>query len=121
MRDADGKTRVVFVVSDAVKPVTAIVLAGATVQSLRDPLANEVFQVDDGRVSVAMPARGVRLLVAGDVMKASSVIGFVAACLLVACGGKSLHLKMVDASVKQPSNVAVYFNVTYRWASACPI
>src|SRR5262245_26562965 len=32
--------------------------------------------------------------------------------ILVACGGCGLNLKMVDASVKKPSNVAVYFNVT---------
>jgi len=62
--DAAGATRVVFVVSDAAKPVTAVVLAG-DVTSVRDPLANEVLPIDDGRVRVAMPARGVRMLVVG--------------------------------------------------------
>ena len=61
--DADGKTRVVFVVSDAVKAVTAIVLASESAQSLRDPLANETLRVDGGKVSVPMPSRGVRLLI----------------------------------------------------------
>jgi beta-galactosidase len=62
--DGDGTTRVVFVVSDADKPVTAVVLAGAAATALRDPLANETLPVDGGKVSVALPPRGVRMLIA---------------------------------------------------------
>ena len=62
-RDADGATRVVFVVSDADKPVTAIVLAGEGANALRDPLANETLSADGGKLSIAMPARGVRMLI----------------------------------------------------------
>ena len=32
--------------------------------------------------------------------------------LTLMAGGCGLNLKLVDASVKKPSNVAVYFNVT---------
>lgn len=61
--DAGGATRVVFAVSDADKPVTAVVLAGVGATTLRDPLANEVLRVDAGKVSVALPPRGVRMLI----------------------------------------------------------
>src|SRR6185503_15691932 len=60
--DAAGEVRVVFVVSDAAKPTTAVVLAGERTKSLRDPLAGETFEVADGRVRIAMAARSVRLL-----------------------------------------------------------
>ncbi|HEX5062750.1 MAG TPA: hypothetical protein VFV99_25430, partial [Kofleriaceae bacterium] len=63
--DASGATRVVFVVSDAARPVTAVVLASTAVTSVRDPLANEELPIDDGRVRVAMGPRGVRMLVVG--------------------------------------------------------
>jgi beta-galactosidase len=62
-RDADGATRVVFVVSDADKPVTAVVLAGEGATRVRDPLANETLPADGGKLSIAMPARGVRMLI----------------------------------------------------------
>ncbi|HEY5950239.1 MAG TPA: beta-galactosidase [Kofleriaceae bacterium] len=61
--DAAGATRVVFVVSDAGKPVTAVVLAGESATTLRDPLANETLRVIGGKLSVAMPPRGVRMLI----------------------------------------------------------
>jgi len=63
--DAAGEVRVVFVVSDTDKPTTAVILVSETAKSLRDPLANEVLPVDDGRVRVAVGARGVRMLVVG--------------------------------------------------------
>jgi len=56
----DGDVRVVFVTSDAAKPVTATLLAAA--QLLRDPFTSETFRVVDGRAQIAMPARGVRML-----------------------------------------------------------
>jgi beta-galactosidase len=61
--DADGRVRVVFVVSDADKPVTAVVLADEHAKSLRDPLAQETLRVDGGKLVVAMPPRGVRMLI----------------------------------------------------------
>ncbi|HEY5920676.1 MAG TPA: hypothetical protein VIV11_03355, partial [Kofleriaceae bacterium] len=61
--DAAGATRVVFVVSDAAKPVTAVVLASEAAKTLRDPLANETLRVEGGKLSVALPPRGVRMLI----------------------------------------------------------
>ena len=63
--DGSGEVRVVFAVSDADKPTTAVILANETAKSVRDPLANEVFRVDDGRIRVALGPRGVRMLVVG--------------------------------------------------------
>jgi beta-galactosidase len=60
--DESGAVRVVFVVSDAPKHVTAVVLAGDAT-SVRDPLAGETLRIEDGRINVAMPARGVRMLI----------------------------------------------------------
>ncbi len=61
--DGAGVARVVFVVSDADRPVTATLLASETAAVLRDPLARETLRVDGGKVSVALPARGVRMLI----------------------------------------------------------
>jgi beta-galactosidase len=61
--DAGGATRVVFVVSDAAKPVTAVVFASEAATSLRDPFTNETLRVTGGKVSVAMHAGGVRMLI----------------------------------------------------------
>lgn len=61
--DADGRVRVVFVVSDADRPVTAVVLADEHAKALRDPLAQETLRVDGGKLSIAMPPRGVRMLI----------------------------------------------------------
>ncbi len=58
--DSGGATRVVFVVSDAERAVNAVILAAAT--SLRDPFTNEVLQPKDGKVTVPMHPRGVRML-----------------------------------------------------------
>jgi len=61
--DAAGATRVVFVVSDAPKPATAVLLADAHARTLRDPFSNERLRIADGRASIALPARGVRMLI----------------------------------------------------------
>lgn len=61
--DAAGQVRVVFVVSDADKAVTATVLASETATTLRDPTSNDVLRVDGGKLSVLMPPRGVRMFV----------------------------------------------------------
>jgi beta-galactosidase len=59
--DAGGAVRVVFVVSDAERAVTAVLLAEG--KSLRDPLANETLSVTNGRAHVSVPPRGVRMLI----------------------------------------------------------
>jgi len=61
--DAEGRVRVVFVVSDADRSVTAVVLADEHAKALRDPLAQETLRVDGGKLAVAMQPRGVRMLV----------------------------------------------------------
>jgi beta-galactosidase len=55
--------KVVFVASDDARPTTAVLLADDTAKSLRDPFTHEVLNVVDGRVSVRLEARGVRMLV----------------------------------------------------------
>ena len=60
--DAQGATKVVFVVSDAPKQVTATLLTDAATAMLRDPFTNEQLRVVAGKVSIAIPARGVRML-----------------------------------------------------------
>lgn len=57
--------RVVFVVSDADRATTAVVLAGEGATSLRDPFG-ERLRVDGGRVTVSMPPRSVRMLIVDD-------------------------------------------------------
>ncbi|MEJ7603100.1 MAG: hypothetical protein WKG01_34755, partial [Kofleriaceae bacterium] len=61
--DATGRTRVVFVVSDAAKPVSAVLLVESTTQGLRDPFAVERPRIVAGKATIAVPARGVRMLV----------------------------------------------------------
>ncbi len=58
--DATGTTRAVFLLNDAAKPVTAVVLTDER-SELRDPFTGERFHVTGGKVSV--PVAGVRLLV----------------------------------------------------------
>lgn len=53
--------RVVFVCSDADRPVTAVLFADG--RTLRDPLANEMIAVVDGRAAISLPPRGVRMLI----------------------------------------------------------
>lgn len=61
--DANGIVRVVFVVSDAPKATSAVLLVDDRSQSLSDPLSRDAFRVTGGRVTIAMPPRGVRMLV----------------------------------------------------------
>jgi hypothetical protein len=52
----------VFVVSDAERATTAVMLAGDGAKSLRD-VYGERLRVDAGRVTVPMSPRGVRMLI----------------------------------------------------------
>jgi beta-galactosidase len=61
--DSDGATRVVFVVSDADKSVTAVLFAGEAAKAVRDPFTNEMLRPKDGKLSVSMPPRGVRMFI----------------------------------------------------------
>ncbi len=61
--DAAGTVRVVFVASDADRAVTAVLLAGEGVPSLRDPLSREVVRVAGGKAEIRLPPRGIRMLV----------------------------------------------------------
>lgn len=58
--DAGGAVRAVFVLSDADRAVTATLLAD---RDLRDALSNERFALRDGRITVPMAPRAVRMLV----------------------------------------------------------
>ena len=61
--DAAGATRVVFLVSDALRRVSASLLADGRAKALRDPFTGERLPVHDGRVHVELPVRGVRMLI----------------------------------------------------------
>jgi hypothetical protein len=61
--DGGGAVRVVFVVSDAGKPVSAVLLAGLSARQLRDPFTAERIRIGGGRATIALPPRGVRMLV----------------------------------------------------------
>ncbi len=61
--DADGVVRVVFVTSDAAKPASAVLLAGERARELRDPFTSERIRIAGGRAAVAVPPRGVRMLI----------------------------------------------------------
>jgi beta-galactosidase len=58
--DADDRVRVVFLVSDGARGVTATLFADGA--SLRDPFGTETFKIADGRATIPMPPRGVRML-----------------------------------------------------------
>jgi beta-galactosidase len=60
--DPSGATRVVFVVSDAERATTAVVLAGEGATALRD-VYGERLDVDGGRVTIPIQPRGVRMLI----------------------------------------------------------
>lgn len=62
--DPTGAVRAVFVVSDAPKATSAVLLVDERTQTLSDPLSKDAFRVAGGRVTIAMPPRGVRLLLA---------------------------------------------------------
>jgi hypothetical protein len=53
------RVRVVFVLNDLDKPTTATLFADAP---LRDPFTREALRPTDGRIQVALAARGVRML-----------------------------------------------------------
>ncbi|MEO8705477.1 MAG: alpha-amylase family protein [Kofleriaceae bacterium] len=60
---SDGAaTRVVFVTSDAEKPVTAVI-ATADAKQLRDPFTDEVIEIANGKAAIVLGARGVRMFV----------------------------------------------------------
>jgi beta-galactosidase len=59
----DGAARVVFVMSDAERPTSAVLLAGEGVAALRDGITGERVRVANGRVTIAMHPRGVRMFV----------------------------------------------------------
>lgn len=61
--DASGAVRIVFVVSDAPKATSAVLLVDEHAKTLSDPLSKDAVRVTDGRATLAMPARGVRMLV----------------------------------------------------------
>ncbi|MBA3817429.1 MAG: hypothetical protein H0X17_00930, partial [Deltaproteobacteria bacterium] len=60
--DAGGVTRVVFVLSDAPKPITAVLLTDEHARQLRDPFSGERIRVAGGKASVSLAGRGVRML-----------------------------------------------------------
>ncbi|MGE0871987.1 MAG: beta-galactosidase [Kofleriaceae bacterium] len=57
-----GDTRLVFVVSDATKPVSAVLICGEA-RVLRDPFTHEHLPITRGKATIAMPPGGVRMLV----------------------------------------------------------
>jgi len=61
--DGNGIARVIFVVSDAGKPTSAILLADDRAKALRDPFTGEHVKVVAGKLAIAMPPRGVRMFV----------------------------------------------------------
>lgn len=61
--DPAGAVRVVFIASDAPKPATAVLLAGPGARSLRDPFTSERIRITGGKASIAVPPRGVRMLI----------------------------------------------------------
>ncbi|MGE0546593.1 MAG: beta-galactosidase [Kofleriaceae bacterium] len=58
----DGETKVVFVVSDATKPVSAVLICGDA-NTLRDPFTHERIMISRGKATIAMAAGAVRMLV----------------------------------------------------------
>lgn len=60
--DAAG-VRVVFVASDAARPSQAVLLVDDATRTLRDPFSHERLAVAGGRATIAVPARGIRMLV----------------------------------------------------------
>jgi len=58
-----GPVRVVFVASDLARPATAVLLVDADTRALRDPFNHERIAAGDGRASIALEARGIRMLI----------------------------------------------------------
>ncbi len=61
--DAGGEVRVVFVASDLARPATAVLLVDDTARALRDPFNHERIALADGRATIALAPRGVRMLI----------------------------------------------------------
>jgi beta-galactosidase len=61
--DPTGAVRVVFVASDLARPAQAVLLVDESTAALRDPFGHERIVVDAGRATIALPARGVRMLI----------------------------------------------------------
>jgi len=61
--DPAGVARVVFVASDLAKPATAVLLVDEATRTLRDPFSHERIVAADGKASIALPARGIRMFV----------------------------------------------------------
>ena len=61
--DPTGAVRVVFVASDLARPAQAALLVDESTAALRDPFGHELIVVDAGRATIALPARGVRMLI----------------------------------------------------------
>ncbi|HEU0033526.1 MAG TPA: alpha-amylase family protein [Kofleriaceae bacterium] len=59
--DAAGRVRVVFVCSDSAKPASAVLIAQG--RGLRDPFTQERIRILTGSATIALPARGVRMLI----------------------------------------------------------
>ncbi len=59
--DPAGTVKVVFVVSDANKPTSAVLIIGDAT-SLRDPFSDERIRITDGKATLSLAARGVRML-----------------------------------------------------------
>jgi len=55
--------RVVFVASDATKPVSAVVFVDESTRALRDPFTHELVTATGGKATIALPPRGVRMFV----------------------------------------------------------
>ncbi|HMG21313.1 MAG TPA: hypothetical protein VK607_08360, partial [Kofleriaceae bacterium] len=61
--DPAGEVRVVFIASDLPRAATGVLLVDATVRALRDPFSHERIALADGRASIGLPPRGVRMLI----------------------------------------------------------
>ncbi|MCW5801337.1 MAG: hypothetical protein KIT31_02915 [Deltaproteobacteria bacterium] len=61
--DERGAARAVFVASDTDRAVQATLLTGDGATALRDPFTGERIRIAAGKATVALPARGVRMLV----------------------------------------------------------
>src|SRR5262249_11710356 len=61
--DAGGQVRVVFVASDLARPASAVLLVDPAARALRDPFSHERIALAGGRATIALPSRGVRMLI----------------------------------------------------------
>lgn len=61
--DPGGEVRVVFVASDLARSATAVLLVDDAARTLRDPFSHERIVLADGRATIALAPRGVRMLI----------------------------------------------------------